>query len=592
MTFASPQIPGAEKIVANPALSSPALLLVSLPDDLDGLNARVRKEFLALSEALQNISRQAREVANLSREATQLLGEGESHQSTDTLEQVLADADRLRNQDETSHSQIREILSLLQKCRFPLARLAQMRQSLPAFAILARIEAARLRNKTVDVTSLTVDIQTLAGELDQHVSSIAQEARRLAESMTGRVRQVDEMEKQERQQGIALIGRTRAVLEPLHARAQAAEANSHKIDQEYASIQRALDKIVMSLQTEDMARQRIEHVQEALRQISARIEAGEPVADYGGIVKLQRSQLLATRDLLSGSVASILASLRSLSPRVEELAAGTDALLGQTDEDRRSFALAAKEGLAAVSSVFEQYFASSHSIAGTVTALLPAVEGMTNRANQLKKIESTIRHVAVNATVKTSQLGAEGAAMCALASELQKLAAENEGYTREVIASLGAMDTALKDISANEITDDACAGTFAKIAQLTESAEGTRDSVSEKLSAVVAKAGALETQLGSASEQAEQAASVSEAFDALAERLDTALSQLGYEPGETLLPPGADKAADLNTLYSMRSERDVHEKCFGQGAPEEAPAEPASDAPPSDDDLGDGIELF
>ena len=579
-------------MAAGPVLPSPALMLKPLQDDLDQVNARVRDEFLALSAALQNIARRAREVANLSHQATELIGEGECHQSIDILEQVLADAERLRSQDETSQSQIREILSRLEQCRFPLVRLAELRQMLPAFAVLARIEATRLKSNTVDVTSLTVDIQTLAGELDQHVTSIAQEARRLTELMTSQVNQVDEMEREGQKQGAALISRTRALLEPMHARAQAAEANSHKIDQEYASIHWALDRIVMSLQTEDMARQRVEHVQEALRQVSARIEGGEPVAECAGIVSLQRSQVLATRDLLSGSVGSILASLRSLSPRVKELAAGTDALLGQTDEDGRSFALAAKEGLATVSSVFEQYFASSHSIASTVAALLPAVEGMTNRANKLKEIESTIRHVAVNATVKTAQLGIEGAAMSALASELQKLAAKNEGYTRKVIENLAAMDRALKAISANAVTDDACSETFANVDHLAES--GTCNILSQKLSTVVAQASALQNELGSASEQAEQASSVSEAFDTVAEKLDSALQQLGYEPGEIIVPPGADKAANLSTLYSMRSERDVHERVFGLDSGGEAATETVTDAPPEsdDDDLGDGIELF
>ena len=74
----------------------------------------------------------------------------------------------------------------------------------------------------------------------------------------------------------------------------------------------------MSLQAEDIARQRVEHVQEAIRCVAVSLDAGERLESCAGVLALQRSQLAGTRDLLADSICTIQAGLQSLGPRIQE----------------------------------------------------------------------------------------------------------------------------------------------------------------------------------------------------------------------------------------------------------------------------------
>ena len=570
--------------------------LTTLQEDLGELNRFVARQFLSLAEALQSISGHARDIAGLSREVTGLAADEESDGAIGTLRHILADSERMQVMAETSREKMQEILQRLNESRSALSYLAKMRVMLQVFGMLSRIEGSRLRNTAVDVAGLAADIRHLAEQIECHVTMIEEEVARLAELVAHSGQQLNQARGQEQQQAADLINRTQAVLAQLHERAEASRAAALSIDAQYASIRSATDKIVMALQSEDLARQRMEHVQEAIRQASVALESGESTADCARILILQRSQVLSTRDMLSDSIRSIHDSLRSLGPRLEALTAQTAALASQTEEDGLSFAAGVEAGLATVSSVFGQYLASSRAVGTTVDTVLPSLALMATGTNKLEEIEFSVRLISLNAIVKSEQLGAEGAAISTIATQLEKFSAQSEGYTHAVLESLRAIEIAVQAISGHTTTSATSLLTSfgvddvkSELSRLTNAVEISNQAISAKLATLLGMAGKLQTELRRSSEIAEQGITITGAFDEVLRRLDGKLEELGYTPDMILGPNEARTTANLSSLYSMQAERQIHENLLGPSMREQDQND-ASNASASKPD--DGVELF
>jgi hypothetical protein len=566
-----------------------------LQEDLRDLNATVGKAFLALGGALQSISARTREVTALSQSAACLTSTDESDRTIATLQEILADTEHVQDMAETSQREMREILLCLEHSRSPLVALAKLPQSLNAVGLLSRIEAGRLQNAAVDISSLATDIGALKEQVERNVNVIANEAVRLTGLIADGVQQLDKMKGQEQEQAKSLIQNARSVLEALQARAKSSQSATEKIDEQYASIRSASDKIVMSLQSEDMARQRVEHVQEALRQVAHAAGAGEPAEDYLSILALQRSQLLSTRDFLADAIQSISDNLHSLSPRVESLTGETSALAADTDKSGCSLVVAIEEGLGAVASVFGRFSVSARAIVATVENVVPALAGMTKGAKELAEIEALIQLIAINAAIKTTQLGSQAATISVLASELQEVNSRSGIQTRTVLQALQGIDRALNAMSGHGMAQDsrvlridAAHEVNAEVSALSANVHTSSRELAVSLSALLEMSRTLRAEIDNACDVANQARATSEAFDSVLKTLDLIFEQLGGVRSAELEIAVKEKMAGLASTYHMASQREVHQKLFGETTNGEAKPEAASET----SDLGDNTELF
>jgi len=570
---------------------APPALLASLQDDLRELNAAGARQFLALAGSLQSIAGHARDIAALSHQLAELTGAGESDEAVATLQQVLTEAARVQTLSQDSREKFREILSCVEHSRPSLTRLIKLPLLLNTVGILSRIEASRLTDASVNAASLTSGVDKVAENIGRIVAQVAGEAATLTGVVSQGAQQLDAVEEKQRHQTADLISHGRNLLDSFRARSEASKAAVGKIDEQYANIHSATNSVVLSLQSEDIARQRVEHIQEALEQVSA---AGSLLGSEN-VLFLQRSQLFTARKLLSDSLASILDSLRSLNPRLNSLTAETAALVSQTDEDGGSFAATIKEELGILSSILGPYFSSARAVASTVETILPALTAMTSAVNEVEEIQASIRLMALNAEVKAAHLGETGAAMGVLASELHKITGQSDGDSRIILGCLLGMDGVLKALASQGVTsnisflissegDDVKKG----IDHLVEAIVNSGRETSASLAVLQQKTEVLRHELAGACELTEQANGVIQGFDDVLEKLDQTLEQLGWKPDAPPAPEGA--AANLKKLYSMHEERRVHEQAFGISPADATRPLPQPAAPGSE--LGENVELF
>jgi hypothetical protein len=583
---------GPEPVFAG--LKAPATLN-GLQADLSDLNAIVAKAFLALGTALQSISSQTREVTSLSRSAAGLTSTYESDRAIATLKEILADTEQVQDLAETSQREFQKVLSCLEHSRSPLAALADLPGSLNAMGMLSRIEGGQLQNAAVDISSLAADIGALKEHVERNVFVILNEAVRLTGLVANGVQQLDKMNGQEQEQAKRLIQNARAVLEALQARAKSSQSAADKINEQYDAIRGASDKIVMSLQSEDIARQRVEHIQEALGQVARAAESGEPPELYLSVLALQRLQLISTRDFLANAIQSISDNLHSLSPRVENLTDQIAALASETAQGGQSLAVAIEEGLGAVSSVFGRFSVSARAIVATVENVVPALADMMKGANELVEIEVSIQLIAVNAAIKTAQLGDQGVAIRVVASELQQANAQSEKCTRSVLEALEGIDHALNAMSSHEIPHDsrvlrvdAAHEVNVEVSALSANVLNSSQELALKLRALLEMSRSLRAEIESACDVANQAAGMNAAFDSVLSTLDSNFERLGGVGSAELEIAVKQRMAEFASTYHMESQREVHQKLLGE--PANAETKPASTSEAGE--LGDNTELF
>lgn len=581
-----------------PGLTAPSLMLAPLGEGLAALNARVAEEFLALAQVLQSNSASARQITAASHKATGVEANAHSSHSTDLLQQILADSQGMSEMVEISKEKMLGILSHVNAARAPLRRLTKMQSLLQTVGVLSRIEGGRITNTAVDLSGLSHDIDILAGEVQQHLNGIFDDSYSLSDMLQNGLRDLIRFGQQERAQSADLIRRTQAVLGPMIARSQALQAAAHSIDEQYTTFHRSTDKVVMSLQSEDIARQRVEHVAEAIRRVGATLDAGESVESCAGVLAVQRSQLVSTRDLLADSIQTIHSGLQTLGPRIQELVSQTVMLAQQSDEEGRSFAMAIDSGLATITSVFKQCSSSARAVAAVVYSVVPSVQKMMRGACALEEIEASIHLISLNATVKTAHLGGEGVAMGVIALELHSITRKSEGDTATVLQSLAAISDVLAKITSEQelsesslmITAGSEHGLSSELAGLSQSIRTSSQEMTVGLNQVRQLAGPLCLELERGCELALRAQSLAELFDEQLRSFDQVFEQLGYSGDMASAATAGDQGADLAKLYSMESERKLHLEVFGGGAHTPQSPLPASDQVSSE--FGDDVELF
>lgn len=538
--------------------ASPSSLVAHLSEFKGAMN----QHFHFLGEELQWISNEARSISELSQRATSLLTRADSNSVMQMLRGILSDVRRIQVLIGSSRQMMREIQEHLDRSRPLLDRLQQRSSVLRTMSVLSHIEQARLANAHVDHFSVASDINNLANEIELHELMIAREQEYLRPLVLAGVQKLSATEEGGRQSTSGVICQTEAVLDELEERLDLSKAAALNIDRQFGEIRKSIAAIVMSLQTEDMARQRLEHIEEALLHIANNSPDEQRKA---GILQLQRSQLVSTWDLISGSVDSVSENLRMVQAGVGDLTGQAETLRSKTGLDGRSSTAGISDRLNELSFIIQRYSALVQTANSTVQTVSTSVSRMVSGATDLKRTESSIRITVLNARIETGRLGHDGAAMRILSSQVQEVAQESTHDTQAVLEQLHQIEAALASAPVDDLES--------VVAILTSFASENTRKMIEGLSRSIAK-GSYEASrvLGSLAERSrgfcerienvtqmlEKDKGLSELFDKMMRQLDLVFSEKRGTSG-TLAHGGLDKSmADLTLRYSMRAERDVY----------------------------------
>ncbi len=575
------------------------------------LNGSTEEEFLAIGSRLHDFYARAGEIEGMSRQVADLiLGEevgrdmAALHGIVDRITDYL---NRAEAETEQSSTTLQTILSYIGCVDEPLEGFRKIIKNLHMLSTAVKIESARLGEGAAGFTTLADDVERLSVSIKEKSVAILAEKDTLSAMIGGTLARVTATEAEQRGNVRQILDRTReslATLAEIHGRCSEAVAIVTSSSAETAE---SIAEVVTSLQFHDITRQQIEHVKEALDDLSPHLtgQAGDPVKRAGEVAdvcELQEAQLRHAREELSAAVARIVENLRDIARQQTRMSDETRVMAGTADQAGSSFFVEMESGIGRVTDVLSDNAVANRNLASAMESVVSSVRDIAGFVTDIEEIGSEIELIALNSQVKAANTGDGGAALGVLAEAIQHLSVEARARTGAVSDTLRKVTEVTESLSHGIDTDVRCIaeevdGFIVEIRSLLGSVRG----VNERLLCLL---GRIDTAVQSLSRDIDLVTGMMSVHETSAAVIDEVLAEIDSVVGEVrrFVPASADhskeqRLRELADRYTMHSERKVHDALLKGSGTKAAPAPAAFAAPPvlaasADDGLGDNVELF
>jgi len=359
-----------------------------------------------------------------------------------------------------------------------------------------------------------------------------------------------------------------------------------------------VSEAVMALQIGDITRQRIEHVEAAIRLLQELAEGADEWRHLDGAAqqsllalgyRLQSEQLADTAAELQREADRIRASLDELKGGTAEITGlGVDTY-GGSDVTAGTF-LAELEGDIDQARGLLQGFAAARTKADSIVgAVGDAANRLLDQIGEIRSLEVDIRITGLNASFKCRRVGDVGLPLSIIAQELRACAYTTAEEADAIVSSLDEMKrhlTALSDSRRTERASEIAAVTEAltrsvgriggagrELANALDGLKADSDAVMDRLERAQGTLAADERITSALHRAAADLAALASAAP-----LDTAAAGPAFEDARAAL------LERFAASYTMVQERQVHQRVTG-GAVEESPTPPPTDDDSSLDDF-------
>ncbi|MCE5245432.1 hypothetical protein LLG88_00715 [bacterium] len=537
---------------------------------------RLEALFCGAGGRLAELHARALDIASRSTAEAERLGGDELRAARDEMLDLLDRLDRYAatsgEQIERAERRLGELLEALDAATSRIPQFERLVQMLRILGISTKIESSRLSRSDIGFDTLSKNVEALAMRIRAKTDDLASLGGGLAARARASAARARDLRSARCGRFAAAIAETRASADLLAsscargARAAAAAAETT------SQVAAAVGDIVTSMQFHDITRQELEHVREAVAELSFADEGA------GRVCALQAAQLGNSRGRLAAAVASARESFGGIGRRLTLLAGTT----GERDAGAGAGSLERLDrSLVPVADELAADEASYGALAEVTDAVASAAEDMSRLAAEIESIGAEVGRIALNASVKAAHTGAEGAALGVLAEEIQRLATDTRRRTGELAAPLRGVAAAAAEIR-RDVKGAESSG-----------AHGSGKGLGDEMRRLAANLSAFAGR-GAAAGIERDARSLASELDAVAagfaghaavdgELADVERALRGAAEACGASELDADDLAHLAARYTTGAERRVHEELIGgvAGAPGEAAGE-----------FGDNVELF
>jgi hypothetical protein len=348
---------------------------------------------------------------------------------------------------------LNRLVDALRGAAHPISELRRTVKMMGIVAINARVVAASVVSDTEDFGVFTTDI----AQLSESAATTIQRFSRTYEALSIVVGEAAMARASFEQAHRDTLSTLATELERDLAEVTEQRLTSVRSSAVTGQMSRAIaDKVattVMALQVGDATRQRVEHVEAALRDLAALLPRGagegdQPQAGGGGsqnlsqvsidisspITELQRQQLAGARETLVLEMASGADALTQLATDVEAVLAHAQEVYGSAEN--RSALSELHSAVRRAVTVLRDCESEREKLDRVAVAVSETVGVLLNHVEAVQEIEYKMRLVSLNAAVKCAQLGPRGRALDVIAQQLRTLTGETVVSAHEAVERL------------------------------------------------------------------------------------------------------------------------------------------------------------
>jgi hypothetical protein len=520
------------------------------------------------------------------------LGSTELVQATADLSRVASRIGALANAPRDGEGVLTCITGLTDAMTSRVGRMRKAVKAVDVLAVNAKIAAAHLSTGGEGFSTFAEEITRAMKIAEENLDGFAEQL----DGMSERLRAATVSQRalgQQRDQAIRTIPDQLArSVAAIAGRRRQAEHTAAEIQRKAVQVGQRVGSAVMAMQIGDTSRQRIEHSEFALtlvarlfgRQTHAAVDFdfGEVPAEKHRLLDassaLSLAQLTDTAEELDAQVAEIAASLGQLAGDAREIAGLGQKTYSSDGAQAGSFLSELEDDVRHARALLEDLHNAQTEGDSVMAGVLETTKTLVRNISAIQSLESDIRLMGLNTTLRSSRLGNEGRALTVIAQELRTCSNLTAAEAEAVLADLDAM---VEAAGASSGTDPE--RRLAEITELTdmlvrsiERLSKTADSLSAALKTLDRESESVAASLQQTSREicakAEIGAILRHASDALAGAQSA--SPLDEEMGD----PGGILAAIFGK-YTMVREREVHARILKGDLPAvaETPAAGAVD---------------
>jgi hypothetical protein len=348
--------------------------------------------------------------------------------ATDRLALVGRRARAIADTLATEQEDIARLVQVVASASHPIDELRRQVKMMSIVAINARVIAAGIVTDTDDFDVFTTDIAKLSDRAAATIAEFAHTYQQLASAVREAASARGSFETTHRATLSALAAELESGLAEVTAQRRRSIEISADTGRTSRDIEARVATAVMALQVGDSTRQRVEHVETALRELAA----ADPVI-VPAIAELQRLQLISARESLSAEMASGEAALG-------DLARDATRALAQV---RDTHGAGGGSGLASLQGALQKavvvlrgYEVEREKLDKVANAVAETVRVLLGHVEAVQDVEYEMRLVSLNAAVKCAQLGPRGRALDVISSQLRTLTGETVGSAHSAVERL------------------------------------------------------------------------------------------------------------------------------------------------------------
>jgi hypothetical protein len=374
------------------------------------------------------------------------------------------------------------------------------------------------------------------------------------------------------------------------ARRQTAATAAANVSLRSRHVGAGIARVVMALQIGDATRQRMEHAEAAAELLAQMLGADDggagPWAALSGSERqalaaagcaLQAAQLVDAADEFSREVGSVHATLGQLSADAHDIVHLSRTIYGTSGHGDGAFLKELEDNVLQAHALLKGFHAARVAADRAMASVLEIAARLAEHIGTVRTVESDIRIMGINATLKSSRLGSVGRVLSVVAAELTgssgRTATEANAATTDVEGIVAAAESLAGQEQARRLAEIA-----AVTALMTESVDrlrGLADGLASALDALARDGVAVVKFLD------DTAAGL-----AVIEQIDAAMRDAAMRftaVAASVQGPRVETAGAANRMfeliaarYTMAREREIHARMAPGTAPPSAPAADAT----------------
>lgn len=550
--------------------------------DVDALALPIEGVFVAIGDrlgsALDMLGRLQPDLSGLSRELESAAG----RQAEQALVDAAGQCGRLSGTSGRTGGILSHVAETVRSSTVPAEALRKTFGEVSALAINARIQAAQISAESIDFTVFTTEIGRLHRLADGAVAQAIRHLDQLRHSIAAGCEADDAFQRQDAKELDRVRERLERGISAFADRRQRARAAMVSIGERSDRIARRVAESIAQMQVNDLTRQRLEHVRDALKLLRTmglptgaawvmELDIGRRKALMAAVCRLQEEQLeRASRDF-AAEVARMTGNIRALADDAAETMREAASLFAGT-ESGGSFLLDLGRDTDEALCILDAYTAASGRVRDAIAGVLDGFDAVSKDIRTVHTVDTDMRIMGLNASFKCARLGSQGRALGIVAQELRVCSRRTQEASEAIVALVaGARDEARQLAEWVEGSQSQAAALRAAISTSMQSLQGLGTGVHAMLGHLTATCERLWTVLGEIAE----GITIHHETEAASKRIAASLGGLAAMLAAGSAEYGGldeDVRRLLEKQYTMASERVIHGLAETAAEPAAAPA--------------------